>query len=314
MSNRIHTTEFATALHGVSGRMFNKVINGATGVFLNQKFSAMRALPASIKGFKKGSHISVDIRFDDQCKNGQQSFSITGSITEPGYRDSSECGCIHERIAVAFPELAHLIKWHLFDTRGPMHYVANTVYLASDRDHHGKRAGEPWAWDTHAKFGDFPITSKVSEKFAAFIADRIAINAAPEWLPVAVGHKGDGSHNYSPNYTIDGYAAEWHTCPFNSYTKAAQFCEALAAFPVEFIKVPTQFSEGKLRDFKAARSCAAWPDATDEELSVPPEELKAALLARAPNLLAAFRADMDAIGMLWEQAPDATNGATEGGK
>jgi hypothetical protein len=37
----------------------------------------------------------------------------------------------------------------------------------------------------------------------------------------------------------------------------------------------------------------------------PPEELKAALLARAPNLIREFRADMEASGMLWEVAPSA---------
>lgn len=39
-------------------------------------------------------------------------------------------GCIHDEVAKHFPELAHLIKWHLSSTDGPMHYVANTVYWA----------------------------------------------------------------------------------------------------------------------------------------------------------------------------------------
>jgi hypothetical protein len=38
---------------------------------------------------------------------------------------------MHEELAVVFPELAHLTKWHLVSTDGPMHYIANTTYHAS---------------------------------------------------------------------------------------------------------------------------------------------------------------------------------------
>jgi hypothetical protein len=42
-----------------------------------------------------------------------------------------------------------------------------------------------------------------------------------------------------------------------------------------------------------------WPDATDEELSVPPEELKAKLEARLPGLLAEFRAAVESLGFVY---------------
>ncbi len=51
-------------------------------------------------------------------------------------------GCIHGEIAKHFPELAPFIKWHLCSSDGPLHYVANTVYLAGDRDCWGLRRGE----------------------------------------------------------------------------------------------------------------------------------------------------------------------------
>lgn len=51
-------------------------------------------------------------------------------------------GCIHEDIAKRLPELAPYIKWHLCATDEPMHYLANTLYLAGDRDHWGLRRGE----------------------------------------------------------------------------------------------------------------------------------------------------------------------------
>ena len=94
---------------------------------------------------QKYRKIKAVVRFDDQCGNGHNTFSITGSAWEPRNfkeNDPDTGGCIHELIAEAFPELAPLIKWHLVSTDGPMHYLANTTYLASDRDYNGLRAGE----------------------------------------------------------------------------------------------------------------------------------------------------------------------------
>ncbi|WP_210235247.1 hypothetical protein, partial [Mesorhizobium sp. M2D.F.Ca.ET.206.01.1.1] len=60
----------------------------------------------------------------------------------------------------------------------------------------------------------------------------------------------------------------------------------------------------KARDLDAARRAAIWPEASDAELSVEPEALKAALAARLPALIAEFRRDMETAGFLW-QAPNA---------
>ena len=49
---------------------------------------------------------------------------------------------MHDEIIKVFPELVSLIKWHLCSTDEPLHYVANTVYLAGDRDHNGLKKGE----------------------------------------------------------------------------------------------------------------------------------------------------------------------------
>jgi len=67
----------------------------------------------------------VTIRYDDQCGNGHNSFSITGDIHG---RNIDIGGCVHEEIAEHFPELAKYIKWHLCSSDGPLHYVANTLY------------------------------------------------------------------------------------------------------------------------------------------------------------------------------------------
>ncbi len=37
-------------------------------------------------------------------------------------------GCQHDLVRDRFPEIAHLVRWHLFDTTAPMHYLANSVH------------------------------------------------------------------------------------------------------------------------------------------------------------------------------------------
>jgi hypothetical protein len=98
--------------------------------------------PKPIRGYDKGALIKATVRFDDQCGNGHNSFSITADVYIPGRRDIEAGGCMHDEIAKAFPELAPFIKWHLSSTDGPMHYVANTKYNASNRDHNGLLVGE----------------------------------------------------------------------------------------------------------------------------------------------------------------------------
>lgn len=103
-----------------------------------------------VKGFLKEIKINgktaiikVRVEYDDSCGNGHNTFSITGSMYETGYYRKDEeyvltskgkklypscCGCIHDKIAKYFPELKHLIKWHLTSSDGPMYYKANSLY------------------------------------------------------------------------------------------------------------------------------------------------------------------------------------------
>lgn len=98
--------------------------------------------PKPYPSYFKGCMIRATVRYDDQCRNGHNSFSITGEIYVPGRSDIEAGGMLHEDIAKAFPELAPLLKWHLCSSDGPMHYVANTIFQASERDCHGLLAGE----------------------------------------------------------------------------------------------------------------------------------------------------------------------------
>jgi hypothetical protein len=183
--------------------------------------------------------ITATVRYDDQCGNGKNTFSITGSMSD------GSGGCIHEDIAHFFPELAPLIKWHLVSSDGPMHYLANVVYMAGDRDHNGLKAGE-------LKQIRNGRTGKLS------------------WKRVEPG--------------LPKYLDQDETPTQSELITYEPWC----------IK-----GEGKARDLKAARSIAVWPDATDAELCAEPEELKAALKARLPALLAEFQAAVEGFGFVF---------------
>lgn len=89
--------------------------------------------------------ITAIARHDDRCGNGHNTFAIRAIIdrsTRNGRWVEEAGGCCHDEVARHFSELAPLIKWHLVSTDGPTHYIANTLYHVSDRDHNGLRAGE----------------------------------------------------------------------------------------------------------------------------------------------------------------------------
>jgi hypothetical protein len=241
--------EEAATIHGVEGRRF-AVIAEANGRIVNQTAKASREYKEGEQRYK----ITVKLRFDDQCKNGHETFAITADIRreERGYWREDSGGCCHDEIAKRFPELAHLIKWHLVSTDGPLHYVGNTLYHAGDRDHNGLRKGE-FRQLTDRKTG------------------------LPSWEPAFP----------------EGFQSLW-----SNKIDAAE-CPA----PVTVHYRPWgRTGEGKAREFDHARSCAVWPEATDEELAQEPEALKAALEARLPDLLARFKADMLAAGFIYPEA------------
>lgn len=77
--------------------------------------------------------ITVDIRLNDECKNGHQDFAITGDIYEAGKPKTDRyliaAGCIHDDILKHFPEFKIFVNLHLCDFNGvPMHATANGYY------------------------------------------------------------------------------------------------------------------------------------------------------------------------------------------
>lgn len=304
--------ETAHTINGVSGRLFTLRRPPApwqTGTFANQKWISESRI---VDGYGENAFMHVEMRFDDNCKNGQNDFAITAEIKN--YRRVEACGCLHDDIREVFPELAHLIKWHLCSTDGPMHYIANTTYHASDRDYNGRTMGEPSAWDEIVYIGDSPVHYKLSQrhyKFFAFLRDRMTeqkdgtfkcVSELGEFNVYAIHHDNKpGEHAYKPKYTFIDYGEKWHECPFDDEFTALEWVQAInAGKPLKFVKIPTAYSEGKARDLSAARNCAVWPDATDEQLCLPKAELTALLNDRLPALLDAMRADIEAAGFMWK--------------
>jgi hypothetical protein len=205
--------------------------------------------------------LRVKLRFDDECGNGHNSFSITGDVYlcddsgNPVRWDSG--GCVHETIARVFPQFAHLIPWHLCSTDGPMHYVANTVFQAGDRDCWGGRKDEP-RW---VKYYVRPVPGP---------------GLLVEWP--------------SEKNRILGPKVQ----EFKTRDDAQRTAEDCGGSVVEWV---TAYHEGKARELDAARRSAIWPDATDDELTA--DGLADRLAARLPALLVAFKAEMEKLGFVW---------------
>lgn len=233
------TNEIRHVILGVDGLLTR--IERSDGLFSSQTWEARRT--------RDNDSLTVTLRFDDQCRNGHMDFSATATLREKGIKTAG--GRCHELIVEWFPELAPLTKWHLVGTNYPMHYIANTVYHASDRDHWGLRKGEK---KPVRKGGTGPITWRL------VIDDTLPKEIESETEPKA----GVAQFHYEA------------------------WCHV---------------GEGKAREFDHARSSAVWPEATDEQLSVSTEELTAALTARFPALMAAFKTDMvDVCGFEWREA------------
>lgn len=141
--------------------------------------------------------ITARIRYDDKCGNSHNTFAIGGEIerAEGGHWREDSGGCIHKEIAQHFPELAKYIKWHLVSSDGPLHYLENTVFHASERDHWGLLKGE---FSQHTSRGKFQAngveglpqwkleTPESSSVYAAECPAPIVL----KWLPQGITGEG----------------------------------------------------------------------------------------------------------------------------
>ncbi len=107
--------------------------------------------------YGKPSTIYVNIRLNDECKNGHQDFAITGDIYTNQTGNKSDryfaCGgCIHEEIQKYFPKFKMFIDLHLCDYNGtPMYAVENGFYHLTE----GFNDCKPTSSDFKAKFCEY---------------------------------------------------------------------------------------------------------------------------------------------------------------
>jgi len=196
--NNVLRQEFPGQAVGVEGRFFNVITDYDNPKrIVNQKFGASRP----VAGGSAGESLRVELRFDDSCKNGHETFAITGTLRE-GFREVAG-GCLPDEIAKTFPEFEPLIKWHLCSTDGPLHYLANACFLAGDRDHNGLRKGEestnPRLMEHFVRFGNSPVEHKVSTKLKEFIDQTLAADeefvldeSQTRWLSLEVSVRWHG--------------------------------------------------------------------------------------------------------------------------
>ena len=283
-------------LFGVPGTL--NFIEPAEGKLIKTQVwtSERRKLRGRDAEYLRNPTIVAKVRFDDECGNRHMSFSVTGSY---GNDNEGGGGCIHEMIEEYFPELKHLIKWHLMDTDGPMHYIGNVTYHAGDLDCWGLKKGMPRAWSHGIQFGSSPITNKLDNDFAKWLKEALESPTRTGLEVVEVPYSGKATYNFSPKYTLGTFGdGVWHKCPFDTRQEAEEFSSALLGSYV-FTKTPTLFGEGKERNLVAARKIAVWPEATDEQLSLPRDELTELLKARLPGLISDFERDVADCGFKW---------------
>jgi len=81
----------------------------------------------------ENTQLTIEIRLDDECKNGFSEFAITWNIRETWHWRIA-WGCLHDDIAKYAPEYKTIIDLHLSDVDGvPMYAVENGMYhMAKD--------------------------------------------------------------------------------------------------------------------------------------------------------------------------------------
>lgn len=193
--------------------------------------------------------------------------SVTGEVWTPGEREPWCCGCIHDKIRLVKnldPNIAKAIKFHLVGREGPMHYIANTKFHASDRDHWGLRKGER----RQIRHG----------------------GKEPCWKMTLVD-KDDNEVDLPGGWNTKTAHGELSDLPVLPDVR-------LVWKPWETI------GEGKERDIVAARSyaCADWSEdhplyLSDEQLVS--DDLEAILIARLPLLVDELRQLVESFGFDW---------------
>ena len=81
----------------------------------------------------KKHNYKINIRLNDECRNGHEDFSLTATFWLPNKpridKYFTVAGCCHEKILKLRPDLKIFVDLHLNDFRGyPMYYIENGFY------------------------------------------------------------------------------------------------------------------------------------------------------------------------------------------
>ena len=259
---------------------------------------------------QNGEKLIVTLRYDDSCGNGHNTFSITGEIYDEDHTYLAG-GCIHEEIAKWLPHLKKYLKWHLTSSDGPMHYYANSLYFASDKDPFGNRKGAPIGWQNFVCFEcaeDREVCLPISSSTSKFLDKAAYSETYPLTFAVTSAEQASVSYKEKPDtppstyYTIEsidrhGRVVDRELNQFGLYDYTEQdlpklnnLVDLLNTYPYTFKKEANRWSEGKEPELENARAAAVWPEANLEDFTVEN------LAARLPALMEEFKRDMEELG------------------
>jgi hypothetical protein len=251
-------------------------------------------------GYEKVRESSYfQIRFDDRCNNGYNTFAITGTIYDKNSprNDCTSCGCLHDEFALVFPELKHLLKWHLESATFKGHAIENILYLAGDLDYNGKRKGEVSRTEKKLFFKGFESYTPCKKEVVQGLENG-GYKTDPELLAIPHENNKEGGYQYNPKFYFENMPniKKWYQAPFDSEKEALALLKDILNNEWEIKEVAVAWSNGKERELDKARSYALAEGLTDEQLSLPREELKALLLERLPAVQAQFKKDVESLG------------------
>jgi len=242
--------------------------------------------------------LDVNIRYDDECGNGHNTFAITATLKEKSKTTGRwleiSGGCLHDDIRKHAPQFAHLIRWHLVSSDGPMHYLANAIYLASDKDCWGKRKGEEKDFETFIYFDSVPLRYKLDRGFIRWLESHpLDVSGIPAVVEIPHEAKPGETYKFKPKYTLEGFTDKWYLCPFDTREEADEFRLTLHNCRMTFKKVCVGWGEGKEPELEAARAAALWPEAELEDFTVEK------LTDRLPALMQEFKAVVEGLGFTY---------------
>lgn len=132
----------------------------------------------------KAANCQIEIRLNDECQNGYDDFSITGTFWQIGKpridRYVETAGCCHDKILKVRPDLLPFVRLHLCDSYGaPMYAAGNGLYYAVPGEYHHKKPG-PAALAKYFRITEEqakPLCVAESADQMAYLIQKYGINA-----------------------------------------------------------------------------------------------------------------------------------------